>query len=231
MTPRMPRALMLLTGLLLVACNQTTTIEPDRQLVIVQGTGEVSATPDIFRVRATAVARGRDVADLREKVDRQVDRVLALADELDLEEGAVSARELRVTPEWEHRPQRRLTGYRAERPVELRVHDLSLFARLMTGLTEAGIDQIQPLGAEVSDLASLEREALALAVRDARARAESLAGAADRSLGPAVKITEQGGHSPGPVMMMAESRTADTGEYRPGEQIVRQQVEVRFVLE
>lgn len=223
-------AFLLITASLLSGCNQTTNVETERQRVIVQGSGEVRAAPDSFRVRATASARGDDVSALREQVDRQVDAVLALAERLDIDETQVSARELHVQPEWEHRPERQLLGYRAERPVEIRVDSMALFARLMTGLTEAGIRQIQPLGAEISNLAELEQQALALAVKDARSRARALAEAAQRGLGPALHIAEQGGRGPQPVMMMAESRAADSGEYRAGEQTITQRVEVHFEL-
>lgn len=223
---------LLITALPLGGCNQTTNVEAEKpHQVVVQGTGEVQAVPDRFRVRAVATARGEDLATLGRAVDEQVDAILALTGQLGLEEEQVAARELRVTPEWEHRPQRRLVGYRAERPVEIQVDRMALYARLMRGLTQASIEQIQPLGAQSSQLPRLERQALALAVADARARATALAEAADRRLGAAVHIAEQGGHSPSPLMMTAESRAADSGEYRAGEQTVRQRVEVRFVLD
>lgn len=223
-------AALLLSVLWLPGCNQTTTVEPDRQLVIVQGTGEVRAVPDRFRVLAVAVSRGQEVDRLRRDVDEQVQRVLALANQLGLEKGRVNARELSIQPEWEHEPKRRISGYSAERPVELTVESTAQLARLMNGLTEAGITRIQSLGASISNLAEVERDALAHAVEDARGRAQAMAEAAGRTLGPVVHMAEQGGRGPGPMMRM-EAMSDAGGAWEAGEQLVRQTVEVRFALE
>lgn len=203
---------------------------PGRDYIEVQGEGEAKAAPDSFRVRATANAEGDNVDALKRQVDGQVNRVLKLARSLGIANKDIQALALRVTPQWQYQPKRQLTGYRAERPMTITVHNLALWGKLLSGLTEAGVTDIQPAGAFVANSGALEKQALQAAVNDARHRAEIMAHAAGRRLGDALRITEQGGQSPRPVAMNALRESSKSRPYEAGEVTVQRHVTVRFEL-
>ena len=56
----------------------------------------------------------------------------------------------------------------------------------------------------------MEREALALALADAKSRCEFVAQQMNQSCGDVVTLNINGGHRPMPMMMSAEARSADT---------------------
>ena len=79
---------------------------------------------------------------------------------------------------------------------------------------------------DIKDRASVEREALRLAVQDAMARARAIASGANAQIGAIVRIDEQGGYEPPQIQPMAAMRmekAADT-PVSPGELEVRAQV-------
>ncbi len=91
----------------------------------------------------------------------------------------IRALAVRVQPQYDWKEgERILRGHEASRPIEVRLRDLDAWPGLLTALIEAGVDRVDSVNAEVSDRDAVAREALRVAVLDARARADLLADAA-----------------------------------------------------
>ncbi|EKF74971.1 enolase [Alcanivorax hongdengensis A-11-3] len=221
---------LLVAALALTGCSDNHTTRA-ADSISVSGTGKVSAQPDIFSVVATARQQGDDIDAMKERVDSQVDRMLELADDLDIEEKQVTASTLRISPQWQYQPERKLIGHEVSRDVTFRVKGLETYARLLDGLAKQHVKDIRPAGSEVSNEHALSQRALKKAVQDARQQAEVAADAADRSVGKAIRIDVQGTSAPHPVMMMARAKDAATESYRAGETDITAQVQVTFELE
>ena len=172
------------------------------------------------------------MAEMKDRVDDAVSNMLDLADDLDIEEKSVTASTMRITPQWQYQPERKLVGHQISREVSFQVDGLETYAELLEGLAEQGVRNIRPAGAQVSNRDKLAKKALEKAVEDARERAEILAEAADRDLGEAFQIQAQGINSPQPVMMMARAKDSGAAEsYRPGETEISAQVQITFELD
>ncbi|WP_348678384.1 SIMPL domain-containing protein [Alcanivorax profundi] len=214
----------------LTACGQGTAI--DRDTISVTGTGEVHAEPDIFLVSATARQEGDDIDALKDRVDDAVSDMLELADDLDIPEKQVRASDLRISPQWQYQPERKLLGHQVSRDVTFRVSGMSVYTRLLDGLASQNVQDLHPAGTEISNVDIHTDRALEKAVDDARRRAERIADAADRSVGEAIRIEAQNVQVPRPVMMMARVKEdAAGGSYRPGETEISAQVSITFELE
>jgi uncharacterized protein YggE len=110
------------------------------------------------------------------------------------------------------------------------VSDVADAPALIDAAAEAGANQISGPGLSSSNAEALYRQALAKAVDDARLRAEALARAAGRSLGPITAMVE-GGASGGPEpLFRAEAQAADSAAISPGEQETSATVSVTFSL-
>jgi len=224
-------ATLLIAGTLALTGCDNTTINTTRDSITVSGSGEINAQPDRFTVVATASENGDDIADMKDRVDDAVGNMLDLADDLDIEEKSVTASTMRVSPQWQYQPERKLIGHQVSRDVSFKVDGLETYAELLEGLAEQGVRNIRPTGAEVSNRDELGNQALKKAVADARQRAEIIAEAADRDLGEAFQITAQGIHHPQPVMMMARSKKSGAADsYRAGETEISAQVQITFEL-
>lgn len=216
---------------LLIACTSPNEPERDRDTVNVSGEGIVKAQPDTFSLVAVAQERGDDVAKLKNQVDRQVQSMLELAKELNIDDQKITASNIRIAPQWQYQPKRKLIGHQVSREVRFLTSGVERYAKLAGGLADLGLKNVRPGGSEISNATELANRALAKAVQAAREKAKILAQAADRELGDAIRIDSQTDNRHRPVPMratMAEDNASES--YRPGEQDVTASVQMTFQL-
>lgn len=215
----------------LSACGPQSQPAP-RDTLDVSGTGEVKATPDRFRVRAVSSRTGSDINAMKQEVDAEIGAAIRTASELGIADNLVRAMALSIQPEWQWQPERKLIGHRVARDIDVAVDGVEAYAELLDALTRLGFTELNQAGAELADPVSLEEQALRQAVEDARRKANILAQAAGRTLGAAIMVQEQGASLPQPMMMaMDAAGKRESSTYSAGELTVRQQVQVRFLLE
>ena len=119
-------------------------------------------------------------------------------------------------------------GYTASNSVSA-VSDVDVAPGLIDAAAEAGANQISGPGLSSINTEALYRQALAKAVADARLRAEVLAQAAGRSLGPITTIIE-GGAQPSPLYREAAVDSATPTPIVPGQQETSASISVTFSL-
>jgi uncharacterized protein YggE len=105
-------------------------------------------------------------------------------------------------------------GYLARNALEIRVDNVERLGEVLDGVVEAGATSVNDVRFDLRDRQAAEREALRMAVADARARADAAAAGANRAVDRVLKIEDgvQPAPSPRPMMMAAASREvrADT---------------------
>ncbi len=218
----------LLAGLLAVASLPALAAgdEARPRTVSVSGQGEVSAQPDLAYVTLGVEARRPTMAEARTEVAATVDRVLALCRDLRIDPKLVNATRLQVQPEysWNDKDRKRvLLGYVVSRQIQVELRDLEQLGPLLERAVTAGVNQVGDPVLDSTKRKALERQAMTLAVQDARANAETLAQAAGVKLG-AVRMLNAAGSPPiMPVyrskMVMADAAAAPPPEatYQAGE--------------
>jgi uncharacterized protein YggE len=185
--------------------------------VSVAGQGQVTAQPDMARITLGVEARRPDLAEARSEVTAAVDRVLALTRELKIDPQYVNATGLQVQPEysWSEKDRKRvLLGYVVSRQVEVELRDLDKLGMLMERAVSAGANQLGGASLDSTHRKELERQAMALAVQDARLNAETLARAAGTQLGGVRSLSAS---SSSPLMPMYRMAAADMPAAAPPE--------------
>jgi len=196
--------------------------------VAVTGQGEVTAQPDMARVTLGVEARRPGLPEARTAVTAAVDRLLALTRELGIDPKYVNATALQVQPDysWNQQTQKQvLQGYLVSRQVQVELRDLEKLGTLMERAVSAGANQVGGATLDSTRRKELERQAMALAVQDARLNAETLARAAGTGLG-AVR-TLNASSSP-PQMPMYRMVAADMPEAAPPAESTYQAGEMTF---
>lgn len=208
------------------------------QAVTVSGQGEAAAVPDRARLSLTVEKFDPDLRAAEAEVHRVVRAYLAEARALGAKDEQISTTGVVVNPEYawpEGGRERKFTGYRVARHIELRVDDLDHLADFILRATRAGVNHVQPPMLESSRARALEREALARAAEDAREKARILAQTLGAKLGRVSRITESStGAPPVPHKAMAlRAEAADAGAQMGlslGEVTYRASVTVEFSL-
>ena len=204
---------------------------PSAPYVQVGGHGKLTVVPDMARVAVTVAKTGKDLALARRDVETRASAVIAAARRLGIAERDIGAASISIWPEyqWQNNSQV-FVGQHVSRRIEITLRNLKHYPDLIGALVKAGVTTFDTT-LDRSDLAALQRQALAKAVEDAHARASALAAAAGASLGRVYSISENSGLvRPQPVVMVAKMAPAGGAEYEPGTMDVTADVSVVYML-
>ena len=210
---------------------------PEPGWIEVSGTGSVDVAPDRARVTFAMETRAETAdAAAGQNADAMTAVLEALRgagyEGLELETFGYALR-----PEYEatadRRGTRRIVAYTVVNNVGATTHDVDAVGRVIDTAIGAGANRVGGISFYASDTEEARREALAEAVRSARAQAEVIAASLGHVLGPALEV-RGGAQRPTPRVMGAEVmtmavRAADT-PIEAGDQTVTASVSVRFAL-
>jgi uncharacterized protein YggE len=204
-------------------------------MVVVSGEGLVQATPD--RAWITVSAEGRAPSP-REAQRRTADLMRPVLDSLRkarVPDEAVRTTGYDLQQEFDFTNGKRVSrGYVARNSIEVRVDDVGRVGELLESVVNQGATSVSGLRFDVRDHGKLEREAVRVAVTNARLKAEAAAAGAGRSLDRLVRIEEaEGPARPGPVPFIRAAAAEAGGGAPPvatGQIEVRAQVTVTFTL-
>ena len=184
-------------------------------LVTVNGNGEASAKPDRARLSLGVEQLNPDLKKAQDEVDRIVRAYLKDAKSLGARDEDVTTTGVSISPEYVWPApgnERRFTGYRVNRQVEVRIANLDKLGDFILRATADGVTQVNPPSLESSKSADLEKQALAKAADNARAKAKVLAETLGAKLGAVMRINESGAApAPGPRVYMSMAKAADQG--------------------
>lgn len=207
---------------------------PDTGFIHVNGTGVVSVEPDLARVSFAVESEAPDAQSaVRDNAERMGAVIAALRDtdgdvEIETHGYSLQPRYTRPSPDT---GERRIAGYTALNHVRVTVDRIDGVGTLIDAATGAGANRVASLSFGASNLDEANREALRLAVEDARDQATTIARALGVPLGPALEVRTGSQQTP----MFEESRmtmamaAADT-PIEAGEQTVRVTVSIRYRL-
>ena len=230
---RLMLALLLLTPALATAQQAAVREEP---LVVTSGEGIVQAVPDRAWITITAESRG---SNPREAQRRNAELMTPVQEKL--RAAGVPADAIRTVgydlqQEWDYVKDRRVSrGFVARNTIDVRVDAIDRVGELLEIAVGTGATSVGGIRFDLKDRAKLEREALRLAVSDARAKADAAAAGAGRSVDRILRIEEHGVQSPIPLprpMMreVAQMAASDTPPISAGQMELRAQVTVTAVL-
>jgi uncharacterized protein YggE len=175
-------------------------------VVATQGTGTLKRAPDQAWVSIAAEARAATPADAQRQAAEAMTSVQTALRNAKLPADAIKTTGYSLQPDFQYEGGRaRLRGYIVRNQIEVRIDDLDRLAPAIDAAGASGATSMAGLRFDLKDRAGAEREALRLAVEDAMSRARAIAAGANASLGPVVRIEEQGSMRPPPMPYVAMS--------------------------
>jgi uncharacterized protein YggE len=210
---------------------------PPPPQIVTMGEGEAQVTPDRARIHVAVETRAPTAAAAAAANSRIQQAVLTRLRALGIPNERLLTIGYNVQPEYQYdrqgggRP--RISGYVARNNVRADVWEIDRVGAVIDAALAAGANSISGLDFYSSREDEIRREALADAVRKARADAEAMAVAAGGRLGPLIEIQSGGYFRPPPPMPMVgnvrmeAAQAADT-PISPGEQTFRTNVTARW---
>ena len=187
------------------AAAQTTPAAPEGPVTVTTGEGSVKRAPDRAWVQVSVESRAKSPREAQKLNADAMSAVLQKVKGAGLSGDAIQTRGYDLQPEFDYNNGRQsLRGYVARNSVELRVDDLPRLGELLEQAVSSGATSVSGVRFDLKDRASAEREALRLAVEDARRRADAAASGAGMRIERVVRIEEHRvSVSPPPRPMMA----------------------------
>ena len=207
---------------------------PDFPHLQTTGYGEISATPDMAEFTVKVVETTMTAEQAKQTVDKVVTDFLAQLKEQGMSDDNVSSSNLYIAPQY-HYPksgQPELVGYRASRTVNVTVNQLSDLNQYLDIALNSGINQVQNVQLKVKEQAKYQEQARQAAIKDANAKAKSLASGFDKEISGVWRIDYNAPNNQ-PVLMrsMAMDARAESNSYQDSTIVIRDRVDVIYKLD
>lgn len=189
----------------------------------VTGSGSVSGEPDIATLNVGVSVEKATVAEAREEA---ASAMTALIDSLkanDIDEKDINTENFSIYPQYDYSEgKRELRGYRVNNTVRAEVRELDTLSDVIDDAAEAGGDNIVVNSVQfmIDDTTEYRTQARSLAVKDAAAKAQTLADASGVTLGKPVTITENTYFESPPIAFAVAEAAFDEDSARSSTPIV-----------
>ena len=201
----------------------------------VTGKGMLRLAPDLIGLTLAASASDADYAQAVQTAEQSA-ACIAQTIAKTIGPDHIRSAGVRVEPRFENVTEegvqtRRRTGYTATHRLKAEFSaDPALFADVLKALSDSGASPELSVEYTLAHAEKARRRAAALAVRDAKKRAEALAAAAGVKLG-SVRTVESGAYGAFPAVRAMAMRANDLSELAPEEIEIAEEVTVVFDID
>ena len=208
--------------------------DDDERTVAVTGTASATVVPDLARINMAVVERNESVTAAQSAAAAVTNRIVEILDALGVDRQQINTTSAVIRPDyrWDRKTeQRELLGYIVERNITVELKELNKLGELIEQVTRAGVNELSPPELNSSTRRDVYRQALAAAVKDARANADVIAQATGGRLGAALSVAaDQVMAAPRPMLRTQLAADAVAESFTPGELTVRANVNVVYAL-
>jgi uncharacterized protein len=203
---------------------------PGPPVVVASGVATVKRAPDQAFVTFTTESRAPKPVEAQKLNAQAMTQVQDAVKRAGIPADAVRTLSfnLREDVDWVN-GKRTSRGYVVSNAIEVRVDKLDDLGGLLDAAVTAGATNVSSIRFDLKDRSAAEREAVRLAVADARARADAAAEGAGTKVTNVVRIEETSDRNmppPMPMMRMAEARVAAA----PETPVVAGEIEIRATV-
>jgi uncharacterized protein YggE len=214
----------------------------DRNLILTEGTGEVTGQNDSAKIFIAVVTEGRKLEQASSENADKTKAVLTAINGLNIKHLKLETSNYRVTPQKDYKARPpKIKGYEVNNAIVVTLEGFETqplskhVSRIVGKALESGSNTIQRIQFYLKDKSALEKKALKLATQEAMERAKTLAEAAGVKLKRIVSLSTQPIYaSPRPHMLRAAEMKADAGTMAPpmeiGESRIRVQVSIAYEI-
>jgi len=182
----------LLAGSVSAAAQEPSPMPNQSQVVVSTGEAVVRRTPDRAFITVAVEARAKNPRDAQQKNAEAMTSVRQRLSQARLAADAVKTVGFDLEQEFEIQPNGRVPKeFVARSTIEVRVEDLTKVGEVIDSAIRGGATSIAGVRFDVQDRAGAEREAVRLAVADARGRADAAAAGAGVMVDKILRIDDR----------------------------------------
>lgn len=178
----------------------------------VTGNGSVVGEPDIATLNLGVSVEKKTVAEAREAAAVAMTAVIDALKARGIAENDIQTERFSIYPQYDYTENGRvLRGYSVNNTVSAKVRELENLSGVIDDAAEAGGDivVVNAIQFMIEDTTPLQTQARGLAVKDAEAKAQTLADASGVTLGKPITITETSHTASPPIAFAREAAFAE----------------------
>jgi len=220
----------------------------NQPLISVSGQADVRVVPDEVVLTLGVETPDKVLKNAKAANDRIIKEATAVCRRHGIEAQHIQTDYLQIEPRYKWgEVTNELLGYVVRRSLVVRLKDLKQFESLLTGMLDAGVNNVHGIDFRTTELRKYRDQARTLAIKAAREKAEALAADAGRKVGAATNISEggygwwsgysswwgsRGGYqSQNVVQNSGPAPSPEGGNLSPGQIAVSASVSMTFLLE
>ena len=208
--------LFLILALLIFGFNSTASAEERIPLISVNGEGVVEVAPDRATISLGVVTRDKNAAKVQADNSKIASDIIKAVTALGIDKKNIRTGNYSFHQYFRNDNNRRIAdGYEANNSVTVIVDDLNLVGKVIDAALVNGANNVDSLEFGVRNKSNLQNDAIRLAVRDARAKAEVVAAELGKNIIGVLNISVNSGYISAPrankmMMDMAAIESVET---------------------
>ena len=181
----------ILLALSLISYTALSSVIPKAPHIYVEGTSEFGVFPDQISISISLSSVNQDAEVAKAEVDQRSLKLFEAVKKINVEKGDITATPLQINPAFEYEDGKKIDkGTRVNRNVDITLKNLKKYPQLNDILVKVGITSKISSLVEVSNERELKKQALMLALKDARSKAENLAELQNKTIKDVHSISE-----------------------------------------
>jgi len=158
----------------------------------VEGTGKVSAIPDVAEVNLGIEVRRRTVFEAQKEANEKISKITEAVKKLGIEEKYIKTVNYSVYPEYDFKEGRNIIGYNVNISLLVKVKNFEKINAVIDTATSLGANQVGGLNFTIDDkkLEDLKMQARKQAIEEAKKKAKEIAALAGIRLGKIINVSE-----------------------------------------
>ncbi len=210
----------------------------DQAHISVQGTGSISAKPDLVNLQVGVQVQKDKLEDAQSEASSKMDAVMKQLKGAGVDDKDISTSQYNVEPVMNYNPNQppTITGFRVTNILNVKLRDATKAGKLIDDLVSSGANTVYGVSFSFSDPSALMRQAREQAMTDAKSKADQLATLSGVTLGAPILIEDGGSNTPPPPVMMAGAADSKSmagmapTPINPGQQEIRVDVSVQYAI-
>lgn len=163
-----------------------------KESMTVFGTGSISAMPDVLTIRLDVVTEHLDLTIAQQFNAEKISRVLQAITERGIPRENIRTVEYTIQPKYDYQNGEQLfTGYEVTHGLLIEIRDINEAGKIIDSAVQLGVNRVGNIQLQIKNPQPIYLQALALAIRDAEKKAQTIAQTLHLTLNPKpISITE-----------------------------------------
>ncbi|WP_174616033.1 SIMPL domain-containing protein [Virgibacillus ihumii] len=202
----------------------------EQRIMSVTGTAAVSAEPDIATVELQVVTENMTLSDAQRENNQRMNQVIQALLNIEISQEKIQTTAYNIYPMYDYVDGvQQFRGYEVTHAIEVTIENINQTGNVIDTAVKNGVNRVSDIQFTISDWDEIYQQSLSMALRNAYAKAQTLAATMKLTVMPIpVQIDEQINEDPAAYKTYATAESSTN--IQPGQMEIAAHVEVKYLF-